>query len=148
MLKVKFKKMRKNAKLPVKGSLHAACYDVYASEILYDEKNPRKRTVKLGFATEIPKGYHAVIVPRSNLSKQYWMLGNSIGIIDSDYRGEWMAVFTNITDNAWTYPFPYEVGERVAQIYFEKNVNVQFEETDELSDTERGEGGFGSTGLT
>lgn len=144
---VKFKKMNSNAKLPVKGSLHAACFDVYASEILYDEKHPRKRTVKLGFSTEIPVGYKGVIVPRSNLTKHYWIMNNSIGVVDADYRGEWMAIFTNITDNAWLYPFPYEVGERVAQIYFEKVEDIDIVEVDELSETERGEGGFGSTGL-
>ena len=147
MLKIKFKKMSSNAKLPTKGSLHAACFDVYANEIVYDEKNPRKRTVKLGFATEIPVGYRGVIVPRSNLSKHYWILNNSIGIIDADYRGEWLAVFTNITDNAWLYPFPYEQGERIAQIYFEKVLDIDFEESEDLSETERGAGGFGSTGL-
>jgi dUTP pyrophosphatase len=146
MLKVKFKKLYADAKLPIKGSLHAACFDVYAQSVTYNEKFPTKRYVGLGFATEIPEGYRGVIVPRSNLTKHNWVMNNSIGIIDSDYRGEWMAVFTNITDNAWLYPFPYEAGERVAQIYFEKIENVEFEEVDSLNESERGEGGFGSTG--
>jgi dUTP pyrophosphatase len=75
-------------------------------------------------------------------------MNNSIGIIDSDYRGEWMAVFTNITDNAWLYPFPYEAGERVAQIYFEEILDIEFEETDDLEESDRGTGGFGSSGMS
>lgn len=146
-LKVKFKKLQSSVKLPVKGSSHAACFDVYAHSITYDDKHPRKRTVGLGFATEIPEGYCGVIVPRSNLTKFYWIMNNSIGIIDSDYRGEWKAIFTNITDNAWLYPFPYEQGERIGQIYFRKVEDVIFEEVDDLDESDRGSGGFGSTGL-
>lgn len=146
-LKVKFKKLQPDVKLPVKGSSHAACFDVYAHSIVYDDKNPRKRTVGLGFATQIPEGYCGILVPRSNLTKFYWILNNSMGIIDSDYRGEWKAIFTNITDNAWLYPFPYEVGERIGQIYFRKVEDVLFEEVDNLEDSDRGNGGFGSTGV-
>lgn len=142
-LKVKFKKLHADTKLPVKGSLDAACYDVYAHSAERDYEG--LLTYKLGFSTEIPEGWMAVIVPRSNLSKQKWMLGNSLGIIDSDYRGEWMIKFRAI---GHTYgPAPYKVGDRVAQIYFQKVVDVEFEEVDELSDTERGSGGFGSTGI-
>lgn len=143
MLKVKFKKLYADAKLPVKGSLHAACYDVYAYSVERDYQG--LVTYGLGFATEIPEGYMAVVVPRSNLSKHKWMLGNSVGIIDSDYRGEWMVKlrsFEGVYASA-----PYQVGERVAQIYFQKVEDVQIEEVDELSSTERGAGGFGSTGV-
>lgn len=147
-LKIKFKKLQPNVKLPVKGSSHAACFDVYANNITYDDKNPRKRTVGLGFATEIPKGYCGILIPRSNLAKHYWIINNSMGVIDSDYRGEWKMMFTNITDNTWLFPFPYEVGERVGQIYFRKIEDVVFEEVDELEESDRGEGGFGSTGMS
>lgn len=147
MLKVKFKKLHEGVQLPYKGSVDAACFDVYAHSISYNDNFPRKAFVGLGFATEIPKGYRGVIVPRSNLTKHYWMMNNSMGIIDSDYRGEWMSVFTNITDNAWLYPFPYKEGERVAQIYFEKIQDVEFEEVEELNESDRGIGGFGSTGV-
>jgi dUTP pyrophosphatase len=141
MLKVRIKKLRNNSKLPVLGSQHAACYDVYASEI--ELNSPTQITYKLGFSTEIPVGYKGVIVPRSNLSKTNWYMGNSIGIIDADYRGEWM-IKLNCKSN-YEHP-PYNVGERICQIYFEKVLDVEFEETEELSQTERGEGGFGSTG--
>ena len=56
-------------------------------------------------------------------------------------------IFTNITDNAWLYPFPYEVGERIGQIYFRKVEDVVFEEVDDLEESDRGSGGFGSTGV-
>jgi dUTP pyrophosphatase len=146
-LKIKFKKLQPDVKLPIKGSSHAACFDVYAHSIIYNDKDPRKRTIGLGFATEIPEGYCGILIPRSNLTKHYWIMNNSIGIIDSDYRGEWKMIFTNITDNAWLYPFPYEVGERIGQIYFKKVEDVIFEETDELDESDRAEGGFGSTGV-
>jgi dUTP pyrophosphatase len=71
-------------------------------------------------------------------------MNNSIGIIDSDYRGEWMCIFTPIHNYT---QFPYSVGDRIAQIYFEPVHQVEFEEVHDLSSSERGEGGFGSTGI-
>ena len=142
MLVVNFKKLVEEARLPVKGSSSAACYDVYATSLTLDGN--RVATYGLGFATEIPKGWRGVIVPRSNISKHPWVLANSIGIIDSDYRGEWMVKFKAISDNL---TLPYTIGERVAQIYFAKNIDVAFAEVEELDQTERGNGGFGSTGL-
>ena len=107
--------------------------------------------VGLGFKTEIPKGYKGIIVPRSNLTKFHWVLNNSFGVIDADYRGEWMAIFTLILITyryvIWTTAFPYDVGDRVAQIYFEEVLPVSFDVVPELEQSERGEGGFGSTGL-
>ena len=142
-LKINFKKIHEQAKLPTKGSLDAACFDVYAASIKIER--PNKMIVGLGFATEIPTGYKGIIVPRSGLSKMNWVLANSIGIIDSDYRGEWMVIFRCLGDMIY-HPLPFGVGDRCAQIYFEKILDVAFVETEELSDTERGEGGFGSTG--
>ncbi len=141
MLKIKFRKLKENVNMPVKGSEHAACFDVYANSLSY---SGQKIIVGLGFQTEIPKGYRGVIVPRSNITKHYWVMNNSIGIIDSDYRGEWMCIFTPIGNYS---QFPYSVGERVAQIYFEKVEDVEFVDANELESSERGTGGFGSTGL-
>lgn len=143
MLKVKFKKLHADAKLPIKGSLHAACYDVYAHSVERDYEG--LITYGLGFATEIPEGYMAVVVPRSNLSKHKWILGNSVGIIDSDYRGEWMVKMRSLSGIYASAP--YQVGERVAQVYFAPVLETEIEEVDELSDTARGTGGFGSTGV-
>ena len=72
-------------------------------------------------------------------------LGSSIGIIDADYRGEWIAMFKCLGEMIYQ-PLPFGVGDRCAQIYFEKVLDAQFVETEELSSTERGAGGFGSTG--
>jgi len=142
-LRINFKRLNEHAKLPTQGSLHAACFDVYAASVKIER--PNKMIVGLGFATEIPKGYKGIIVPRSSLSKQNWVLANSIGVIDADYRGEWMVVFRCLGEMI-SHPLPFGVGDRCAQIYFEKIQDVEFIQTDELSDTERGEGGFGSTG--
>jgi dUTP pyrophosphatase len=145
MLKVKFKKLYPDAKLPVKGSLHAACYDVYARTITLVHNNKIKYT--LGFATEIPEGYKGIIVPRSNVTKYKWAMLNSPGQIDSDYRGEWAVMFTSVIDDGLTNEIPYMEGDRIAQIYFEKVLDVEFEEVSTLEDSQRGDGGFGSTGL-
>ena len=144
MLKIKLQKVTEDARMPIKGSEHAAAYDVYAHSIT--EANG-KVTVGLGFKTEIPKGYKGIIVPRSNLTKFRWVLNNSFGVIDSDYRGEWMAIFTKIDNSYSDDPFPYNVGDRVAQIYFEEVLSISFDVVPELEQSERGEGGFGSTGL-
>jgi dUTP pyrophosphatase len=147
MLKIKLQKVTEDARMPIKGSEQAAAYDVYAHSIT---ETGGKVKVGLGFKTEIPKGYKGIIVPRSNLTKFNWVLNNSFGVIDSDYRGEWMAIFTSIGNE--TFPskneaFPYAVGDRVAQIYFEEVLPISFEVVPELESSERGEGGFGSTGL-
>jgi dUTP pyrophosphatase len=142
-LKIKFKKLYEQSKLPVKGSEHAACYDVFANMVHVER--PNKMTIHLGFSTEIPVGYRGVIVPRSSISKTNWVMANSIGIIDADYRGEWMVVFRCLGDMVWE-TIPYGTGDRCAQIYFEKIEDFEIEEANQLSDTERGEGGFGSTG--
>jgi dUTP pyrophosphatase len=142
MLQVKFKKLHPDAKLPVKGSLDSACFDVYATSTA--RSGPGKITMGLGFATEIPKGWKGVIVPRSNLTKHNWVISNSPGQIDSDYRGEWKIVFSSTKEQS---TFPYNIGERVAQIFFEKVEPIEFVEVEELDQTDRGAGGFGSTGI-
>ena len=143
MLKIKFKKKDESSKLPYKGSLNAACYDVYAHSVKVER--PDKIIVGPGFSTDIPPGFKGVLVPRSSIAKTNWFLANSMGIIDADYRGEWMMVLK--TSNSVMYDaLPFAIGERCGQIYFEKVNDVEFEEVDELTDTIRGEGGFGSTG--
>jgi dUTP pyrophosphatase len=145
MLQVKFKKLNADAKFPVKGSLGAACFDVYATSLTIDGVG--MITYGLGFSTEFPVGWKAVVVPRSNLSKHKWVMGNSIGIIDSDYRGEWMVKMKSIGPNMYE-PTPYSVGDRIAQVYFEQVQDAAFVEVHDLSESIRGEGGFGSTGIT
>ena len=144
-LKIKLQKVTEDARMPIKGTADAACYDVYAHSIT--SKEDGKIVVGLGFKTEIPKGYKGVIVPRSNLTKFRWILNNSFGVIDSDYRGEWMAIFTQIDNTDSNDTFPYGVGDRVAQIYFEVVLPITFDVVPELEESDRGEAGFGSTGL-
>jgi len=148
-LKIKLQKTTEDANMPFKASSDAACYDVYAHSITIS--NNSKVTVGLGFKTEIPKGYKGIIVPRSNLTKYFWVLNNSYGVIDADYRGEWMAIFTQLPvlsgGITGTTSFPYNVGDRIAQIYFEEVLPISFDVVPELEASDRGELGFGSTGL-
>ena len=143
-------KLIEGGKLPVKGSEHAACFDCFVRSI---ESKPDGMVIcSLGFATEIPEGYKGVIAARSNITKYGWLLANGIGIVDSDYRNEWQARFRPLNQRddilgIFIAPtFPYKLGERVCQIYFEKVNDFTFEIVGELNDTERGLGGFGSTG--
>jgi dUTP pyrophosphatase len=149
MLKIKLQNVTEDGWMPAKSNTDAACYDVYAHSIT--DKGDHKVCVGLGFKTEIPKGYKGIIVPRSNLTKYYWILNNSYGVIDSDYRGEWMAIFTPVppvvNGQAVGTAFPYNVGDRVAQIYFEEVLSISFDVVPELEATDRGEKGLGSTGL-
>lgn len=144
MIKIKIKKLYLDSVLPFKGSKDAVCYDVVVREIIV---NDNLATIKLGFATEIPKGYKGIIVPRSSFTQKGWIMQNSPAQIDSDYRGEWVIKFEAIPCWSETYPvFPYEVGNRCAQIFFEKLENIYWEEVETLDSTLRNEGGFGSTG--
>lgn len=146
MLKVFIKPERENFKIPIKGSNHAACFDCYASEIKMQDDG--MVIVKLGFSTEIPEGWRADLIPRSNITKYGWVLANSPGTIDSDFRNEWQARFRPIpSPQDKITAFPYEVGERVCQVRFEKVNPVEFIVVNNTSDTERGLGGFGSTGV-
>jgi len=142
-MQVKFKKLHANAQLPVKGSEHAACFDVYATSVTAEYGG--KVTYGLGFATEIPVGYMGILVPRSNITKHKWVMNNSTGIIDSDYRGEWMMKLNSIGKDF--EELPYAVGDRIGQIYFIPILPTTFEEVSSLDDSARGEGGFGSTGI-
>ncbi len=97
----------------------------------------------LGFSTAIPEGYYFNVVPRSGLA--LWdglSIVNSPGIIDSGYRNEWMAIIINLSNKEVTL----KKGERICQIILSKMCNYEFSETDNLTQSERGQGGFGSTG--
>jgi dUTP pyrophosphatase len=145
MLKVKFKKLSTNVKI-LKATPGACCYDVFANSITFDQKG--NVVIGLGFKTEIPIGYKGVIVPRSGFTNWRWVMNNNLGQIDSDYRGEWMMKIKPIDEiHLSDAPLPFNVGERCAQIYFEQVLDVEWEEVEELSETDRGAGGFGSTGV-
>ena len=143
-LKVKIKKLNEKAILPTYGSPYAAGADLYAC---IDEDvtiEPHKTVlIKTGLSMEIPVGFAAFIYARSGLaSKRGLAPANKDGVVDCDYRGEVMVALHNHSDIAQTV----SVGERVAQLVIAPYYTADFEECDELSDTVRGEGGFGSTG--
>jgi len=140
MLKIKLQKTTEDAHMPFKASSDAACYDVYAHSITSKEEG--KIAVGLGFKTEIPKGYKGILVPRSNLVKSFWMMNNSFGVIDADYRGEIKVILINLSNE----PQTIQDGDRIAQMVFQQVEKANWELVVELEPTERGEGGFGHTG--
>ena len=139
---MKIKLIYNNSKIPTKGSKQAAGYDLYS---LYDYYvYPHEKTViKTGVVMEIPTGFYGRIEPRSGLA-----IRNGIdvlaGIIDSDYRGEISVILYN-TDKERT--FSIKMGDRIAQIIFEKHYSFDFEVVEKLEESQRGDSGFGSTGV-
>ena len=140
-MQVKIKKLKPNAVIPTYAKEGDAGMDLVATEILKD--TPEQITYGTGIALEIPEGFVGLVFPRSSIRKYELALSNSVGVIDSGYRGELQATFkkTNGLDS-----LSYKVGDRVAQIMIIPHPIIEFEEVNELSNTERGEGGFGSTG--
>lgn len=94
-----------------------------------------------GLAVEIPEGYVGLVYPRSSISKTGLILANSVGVIDSNYRGSIKCRFKAIPNSTI-----YSVGDRIAQLIIQPIPNIEFEVVEELSDTTRGDGGFGSSG--
>lgn len=150
---IKFKKLHPDAVIPVYKTHGAACVDLVITDIEYLDEN--KVTVKYGFASEFSDGYKIIIMPRSSFAQKGWIIQHNPGVIDADYRGEWMTKFEAIPI-ATSYingkpvleydTFPYKVGDRVTQASVEVNIHMKFMEVKELTETIRGEGGFGSTG--
>jgi dUTP pyrophosphatase len=143
-MQVNIKKLRENAKIPTRGSEYAAGYDLYAC---LDEPVVIRpgETVKIptGIAVEIPEGYAGLVFARSGLaSKKDLAPANKVGVCDSDYRGEYLIFLHNHGKEDRVI----EPDERVAQLVVTPFLSVEFCEVDELSETVRGEGGFGSTG--
>lgn len=141
MLNIKIKKLNKNVELPKQSTQGAAGMDFYLSQPVRFEPNCSKK-VPLGVAMEIPEGYVMLLIPRSSTWKTPLRMPNSIGVIDSDYRGEICALLHNTSDRT----FAAEAGERLVQGVITYAPRVQIQEVDELSETSRGVGGFGSTG--
>ena len=138
---VKFKKLVEEAVTPSYSKPGDAGMDLTATGMGWDEKG--NVVYYTGLALEIPQGYVGLIFPRSSNSKKDLFLTNHVGVIDSGYRGEIMVKFRRtVTFKADIY----EVGDRVAQLMIIPYPEVQFEEVEELSNTERGSGGYGSTG--
>lgn len=143
-MQVKIKKLRDNAIIPTRGSLEAAGNDIYACIDKEINVNPHE-TVKIptGFSTEMMNGTVALIYSRSGLAtKKGLVICQGTAVVDSDYRGEWFVPLHNDTNKAQTI----EPNDRIAQVIFTGYIVPEFIEANNLSDTERGYGGFGSTG--
>ena len=137
-MKVRIKKLNESAVIPSYAKSGDAGMDLVATRII----NERLDSITYGtdIALEIPEGFVGLVFPRSSIRKTDLILSNSVGVIDSGYRGEIQATFKR------SGVYAYGVGDRIAQIMIIPHPDIEFEEADELSDTERGEGGFGSTG--
>jgi dUTP pyrophosphatase len=153
-MEVKIKKLTPNAIVPSYAKDGDAGMDLVATSIISD--TPEQITYGMGIALEIPKGFVGLIFPRSSIRKTGLQLSNSVGVIDSGYRGELQATFNKIFGSERMYDEVkikeiqaneyYKIGDRIAQIMIIPYPPIEFVEADELSNTERGEGGFGSTG--
>ncbi len=143
-MNIAIKKLDKNAKIPAYGSEYAAGADLYAC--LNEEVTiPAGETavIPTGIALELPVGYAGLIYARSGLAtKQGLAPANKVGVVDCDYRGEVKVALHNHSKEARTVA----PGDRIAQLVITPYITAVFEEKDELSSTERGAGGFGSTG--
>lgn len=146
---MKIKLLDKNATLPTLGSPFAAGYDLYSTETVFLAPG-EVRLIHTGLAIEIPQGFWGGIYARSGLAfKQGLRPANCVGVIDNDYRGEIMVALRNDSyEGQWV-----KTGDRIAQLVFHELCSIIPDEdgnlwqvVDELSDTDRGEGGFGSTG--
>lgn len=143
-MNIKVKKLTPNATVPTMGSKFAAGADLYSAEDADVVIGPGEtKFIGTGLAMEIPEGYVGLVYARSGLAcKRGLAPANKVGVVDSDYRGEIKVALHNHGKEAQTV----EKGERIAQMVIAPYLSVNYEEADELSETERGEGGFGSTG--
>jgi dUTP diphosphatase len=140
-MEIKIKKIHVDAKIPEYAKEGDAGMDVYA---ISKEENDKFVQYGTGLTFELPPGHVMLIFSRSNVTKKDLMLKNSVGVLDSGYRGELVLRFNKFGRDH------YEIGERIGQIMILPHPKIQFnelKENEELDDSERGEGGFGSTGL-
>lgn len=139
----KFKKLHKDAVTPTYSKKGDGCVDLHCVSYTLNEQT-NQVTYSTGISLEIPSGYVGLVFPRSSIRRTVLELSNSVGVIDSGYRGEIMATFNiNKGSNQSTI---YENGERICQLMILPYPKIKFTEVTELSETDRGEGGFGSTG--
>ena len=144
-MKIQITKLRENAKIPTRGSEKAAGYDLYACLDADKIEIAPHTTAKIGtgLAVAVPDGYFGAVFARSGLAaKEGLRPANCVGVCDSDYRGEYIVALHNDSDTVRTV----QNGDRIAQLVVMPFLAVEFQEVDSLDETERGAGGFGSTG--
>ena len=145
MLEVKIKKLNEQAVIPEYAKPGDAGMDLTAINVDYNENYVEYYT---GLAVKIPEGYVGLLFPRSSVSSRRLILANSVGVIDSGYTGEIRVRFYYESNPQHKMECkPYNIGDRVAQLIIMPYPQVSLVQVDELEATERGEGGFGSTGL-
>ena len=141
MEKVKIKRLHKDSIIPSYSRKGDAGLDLVATSKFYDDFD--NVCYGTGLAIEIPEGHVGLLFPRSSISKTDLTLRNSVGIVDSNFRGEITLKFNNILMSSCE---PYNVKERIGQLIIMPYPTIEFEEVEELSTTERGAQGFGSSG--
>jgi dUTP pyrophosphatase len=139
---INFKRLNTGAKIPVKAHPGDAGVDLVATDMTINISGVY--TYNTGLAVEIPEGHVGLLFPRSSIERKNMILTNSVGVIDSQYRGELMFKFRKL-DN--TLSERYSIGDRLGQLVIVPYVDIESVEVNELSSTERGTGGFGSSGL-
>lgn len=140
-MKVNIKKLNESAVIPQYAHNTDAGLDLVAISVEVDDDG--NLVYGTGLAFEIPVGYVGLVFPRSSVSSRSLVMANCVGVIDSGYRGEVTAKFKPIGQYLNN---PYQIGERVAQLVIIPYPHVEFQEVDSLSESERGTGGYGSTG--
>ena len=143
-MKVKIKKLDDRAIIPTYAKPGDAGMDITAISIKFEQNYIEYGT---GLSFEIPEGYVMLIFPRSSVSKKDMMLANCVGVLDSGYRGELKFRFKIVCQAGQLMRDYYNPGDKIGQIMIIPYPTIEFEEVDNLSDSERGEGGFGSTGI-
>ena len=154
-MQIRVKKLHEDAVLPARSTDTDAGYDLVAiddGEVFYrgDAKSGPHNVLfiqyRTGISIEPDEGYHVEIFPRSSITKTQLILGNSIGLVDYGYRGEVFLRFKVTADPSSSFFQKYNKGDRVAQFVIRKTESAVFEWSTELSESDRGKGGFGSTG--
>ena len=142
-MKIRFKRLHPAAVAPKQGTLGAAGFDLTATSRKWDD-DLNVWEYGTGIAVEIPHGHVGLLFPRSSVYKTGNIMSNCCGVIDSDYRGEIMAKF--YVNNWHIGQLHYAPGDRIAQLVIVPIPEVEYVEVDKLTETERGTGGYGSTG--
>ena len=143
-MEVRIKRLTPNAIIPTYAKEGDAGMDLVATSII--SETTTDITYGTGLAMEIRDGFVGLVFPRSSIRKYDLALTNCVGVIDSGYRGEIQATFKKTNWLKGNESEKYQIGDRIAQIIIIPHPQIEFDEVNELSDSERGEGGFGSTG--